>query len=192
MPPYPTPEACFRSIVTTSTILGTVLDRWAEIGLPDCWLSGSSIAQTAWNDAFGFPPEHGLADIDLIYFDAADLSDYGEAAQADRIRALFSDLPLRIDVKNEARVHLWYADKFGYPIEPYRSIEHAISTFPTTAGSVGIRPGAAGLSIFAPFGLSDLLNGVVRANKAQIRQAIFDAKVARWRQCWPALTIIEW
>jgi hypothetical protein len=192
MTPCFTPEGRLRSIVAKSRTLGIVFDRWAEIGLPDCWLSGSAIAQTAWNDGFGFPSDHGLADIDLIYFDATDLSEAGEAEQANRIRALFPDLPLWIDVKNEARVHLWYADKFGYPIEPYRSSKHAISTFPTTAGSVGIRPGVAGLSIFAPFGLSDLLNGVVRANKVQITQAIFEAKVARWRRCWPALTIIDW
>lgn len=26
---------------------------------------------------------------------------------------LFSEIPIKIDIKNEARVHLWYKDKFG-------------------------------------------------------------------------------
>lgn len=185
-------DSSLRAIVAASPILSAILDRWQGIGLPDCWLSGSAIAQTAWNAAFGLSPEYGLADIDLVYFDGADLSEEGEAKHAARIRELLSDVPLWIDAKNEARVHLWYEAKFGYPIAPYRSSEHAISTFPTTAGSVAIRPGTAGLSVFAPFGLDDLLSCTVRPNKTQINQAIYEAKVARWRSCWPALTIIEW
>lgn len=187
-----TVDSSLRAIVAASPILSTILDRWASIDLPDCWLSGSAIAQTAWNATLGLSPEYGLADIDLVYFDATDLSEEGETRQTARIRGLFPDVPLWIDAKNEARVHLWYEAKFGYPIAPYQSSEHAISTFPTTAGAVAIRPGAAGLSIFAPFGLDDLLNCTVRPNKAQITQAIYEAKVARWRSCWPALTIIDW
>lgn len=181
-----------RAIVAGSPILTTILGHWSSIDLPDCWLSGSAIAQTAWNAAFGLSPEYGLADIDLVYFDAADLSEEGEARQAARIRDLFPDVPLWIDAKNEARVHLWYEAKFGYPIAPYRSSEQAISTFPTTGGAVAIRPNGQGLSIFAPFGLSDLLSCTVRPNKVQITRAIYEAKVARWRSCWPALTIIDW
>lgn len=185
-------EARLNTIVAASPTLTTVLDRWSALELPDCWLSGSAIAQTAWNSTFGFVPDYGLADIDIVYYDPADLSEDCEARHTARVRALFPDLSIRIDVKNEARVHLWYEAKFGYPIEPYQSSEHAISTFPTTAASVAIRPGKTGLSIFAPFGLSDLLNYTARPNKAQITQAIYERKVARWLDCWPKLTIIEW
>jgi len=187
-----TENSSLRAIVAGSPILGTIMSRWPAIDLPDCWLSGSAIAQTVWNAGFGLPPEYGIADIDLVYFDATDLSEENEADNAARIRTLFSDVPLWIDAKNEARVHLWYETKFGYPIVPYQSSEHAISTFPTTAGAVAIQPDGADLSIFAPFGLSDLLSCTVRPNKAQITQAIYEAKIARWRSCWPALTIIDW
>lgn len=186
------PETRLRAIVAESAKLGAVLDAWAAIDLPDCWLCGGAIAQTAWNAEFGLPSEHGIADFDLVYFDAHDLSPESEEFQAARIRALFPDIGMWIDVKNEARVHLWYPAKFGYAIEPYRSSEHAISTFPTIAGSVGVRPGKSELDVFAPFGLDDLIAHVVRPNKAQITKSIYDAKVARWRACWPALTIVEW
>jgi len=181
-----------RSIVAESPVLNTILTRWADINLPDCWLSGSAIAQTAWNAAFGLAPEYGLADVDLVHFDKTDLTEEAEARQAARLHELFADMPVRIDAKNEARVHLWYEAKFGYPIEPYRSSEHAISTFPTTAGAVGIRPETGGLSVFAPFSLDDLLSCTVRPNKVQITEAIYEAKVARWRSCWPSLTIVNW
>jgi len=186
------PVSSLRAVIGGSPILITILNRWSSIDLPDCWLSGSAIAKTAWSAAFGLSPEYGLADIDLVYFDAADLSEEGEARKAERIRSLFPDVPLWIDAKNEARVHLWYERKFGYPIAPYQSSEQAIATFPTTAGAVAIRPERAGLSIFAPFGLSDLLNCTVRPNKVQIIRAIYEAKIERWRSRWPNLNIVDW
>src|SRR5215467_6016618 len=109
----PAERGRLESIVRSSRILSTVLDRWSSISLPDCWLSGTIIAQTAWNYALNLPCHHGLADIDLIYFDADDLSAEAEMRQSARVRDLLSDVPIRIDVKNEARVHLWYESKFG-------------------------------------------------------------------------------
>jgi hypothetical protein len=181
-----------ENIGRSSPILSAALARWSSISLPDCWLSGSAIAQTVWNDILGLPSGYGLADIDLVYFDANDLSAEAEMRQATRVRDILADLPIWIDVKNEARVHLWYESKFGYTIVPYSSAAHAITTFPTTAGAVGIRPTPSGLSIFAPFGLSDLLGLVVRPNKTQITRATYETKTARWRTLWPQLAIIDW
>jgi hypothetical protein len=106
-------EDRLRAVVRRSPLILAVLDGWAEIGLPDCWLVAGSVAQTVWNDAFGLRPTYGTSDIDLVYFDAADLSEETEARHAARIRSLFSGLGVWLDVKNEARVHLWYAMKFG-------------------------------------------------------------------------------
>ena len=72
-----------------------------------------AIAQTVWNLAAGHPAERGIKDADLVYFDAADLSAEAEAAHECRIRERFGDLPCKLDVKNEARVHLWYEARFG-------------------------------------------------------------------------------
>ena len=185
-------RARLENIVRSSPILSTALERWSSISLPDCWLSGTVIAQTAWNYILNLPYHHGLADIDLVYFDANDLSAEAERRQSARVRDILSDVPIWIDAKNEARVHLWYESKFGYPIAPYTSVTRAIATFPTTAGAVGIRPTEAGLSIFAPFGLSDLLGLIVRPNKTQITQAIYERKTARWRPLWPQLLITDW
>src|ERR1700732_3505684 len=84
------------------------------------------------------------------------ISRTSEARHEERIRHLFARLPAKVDVKNKARVHLWYAEKFGQPISPYVSTTDAITTFPTTATAIGIQPGASGLSIAAPYGLSCL------------------------------------
>ena len=160
--------------------------------MPDAWLAAGALAQSVWNSAFGYGLLHGIADVDLVYFDADDLSEAAEARQTERVQRLFASLPVRLDVKNEARVHLWYRAKFGYPIRPYRSTADAIATFPTTATAIGLRPQGTGLELCAPFGLDDLLGLVVRPNKVQIRREIYEAKVRRWRGLWPSLTVIDW
>ena len=188
----PSQETQLRAVLSRSPIVATVVGRWSEVGLPDCWLVAGCVAQTVWNDAFGRLAGHGISDIDLVYFDGADLSAEAEARHAERIRTLFADLGLWVDVKNEARVHLWFAAKFGETIDPYVSTEDAITTFPTTATAVGVQPHANGLRIFAPYGLSDLLDLIVRPNKKQITRPIYDAKVEKWVARWPGLRVVPW
>ena len=188
----PSQETQLRAVLSRSPIVATVVGRWSEVGLPDCWLVAGCVAQAVWNDAFGRPAGHGISDIDLVYFDGADLSAEAEARHAERIRTLFADLGLWVDVKNEARVHLWYAEKFGKALAPYVSTEDAIATFPTTATAVGVQPRANGLRVFSPYGLSDLLGLIVRPNKKQITRPIYDAKVKKWLARWPDLRVVPW
>ena len=172
--------------------LAEILERFEEIALPDSWLVAGSIAQTIWNLGCGQPAELGLKDVDLIYFDDQNLSSDAEASHERRLRDLFRRLPIKLDVKNEARVHLWYEERFGYAIKPYLSSADAIATFPTTATAVGVRRIRGKLECCAPFGLDDLFGLVVRPNKRQITRAIYEAKVDRWRSLWPRLTFLPW
>jgi uncharacterized protein len=184
--------AALSGIVRSHPILSPVLERFDAVVLPDAWLVAGAVAQSVWNASCGRPPAYGLKDLDIVYFDAADLAAETEAAHEERLRALFADLPVKLDVKNEARVHLWYKDVFGNRIDPYVSTADAIATFPTTATSIGVRPDGGRLRLCAPFGLDDLLAGVVRANKRQITRAVYEKKTARWRALWPELTYVGW
>jgi hypothetical protein len=181
-----------RSAILASPLLRPIIDGWDNVALPDCWLVAGAIAQTVWNRTFDLPSTHGISDIDIVYFDSDDLTENGEARQAGRIRAAFSHLPVWIDVKNEARVHMWYEAKFGHQIMPYTSTAEAITTFPTTATAIGVKPIGDSLLLNAPFGADDLVNGVVRANKKQITREIYDAKTARWISVWPDLSVVPW
>ena len=182
----------FTRTLAASPLLSPILASWEHIGLPDCWLVAGVLAQTVWNRAHGFDVAFGISDIDLVYHDADDLSEESEAGHSRRINSLFAGLGLPFDVKNEARVHLWYEDKFGYPIKPYKSAEAAIATFPTTATAVGLRPSGDGFEVCAPLGLDDLLELTLRPNKIQITPAIYRAKIARWTALWPKLKVIDW
>lgn len=139
-----------EQILRASPLVSRILEDWHVLDLPDVWLVAGCIGQTVWNDRYGFAPTYGFRDVDLVYFDPADLSKAAEQDHAARIRDAFSDLhvkmPIKLDVKNEARVHLWYEQKFGYSIPPYPSVKAAIDTFPATAGCVGVRPQASGQS----------------------------------------------
>jgi hypothetical protein len=181
-------EAALRRHETLWQIVGCL----ENIGLPDCWLVAGAVAQTVWNIALGRPAQSGIKDADVVYFDAENLSAEAEAEEEARLRDRCGQLGLKLDVKNEARVHLWYEEKFGYPIPPYQSTAAAIATFPTTATPSACGVTVDNLSAAHRFGLDDLFDLIVRPNKVQITPAIYDAKVARWRAEWPQLTFLTW
>lgn len=168
------------------------LKRLAALKLPSWYLAAGCIAQTIWNSAHGKASQSDIADYDLVYYDPNDTTVESEQAIGREAELLVADLPVELDVKNQARVHLWYSGHFGYGIQPYTSTEDAIGTWPTTATAVGVRLGECKLDVSAPFGLDDLFNLVVRANRVQITPDIYEAKVARWISRWPSLKVMAW
>ncbi len=183
---------CSRSAACCARIRGS--DRCSRVGsaleLADAWLSGSALAQAGWHHRFGFEATHGIADPDLLHFDAQDLSPAAEARHASRTLACLAALPVLLDVKNPARVHHRHAQRFGRAIAPYRSAHEAIATFPTTAAAIGVQASGARLRIGAPHDIDDLLRPRVRANRVLVTAALYRRKTARWRALWPRLTIL--
>jgi hypothetical protein len=163
-----------------------------ELALPDWYFGAGGIAQTVWNLRHGFDPAAGIKDYDLVYFDPADLSDEAERQNEVEVARRLSEFGVVVDVKNEARVHLWYGERFGRHLDPYSSTEEAIATWPTTASSVGVRHDRDGFVVCAPFGLADLLGMVARPNKAIVSRDVYEEKVSRWAARWPHLRVIPW
>jgi uncharacterized protein len=174
-----------------SELVDECLERLAVLDLPNWYLGGGCLAQTVWNVAHANPVGTGIDDFDIAYFDT-DLSERAENEAVACVRDLLSDLPIRPDVKNQARVHLWYASRFGYEIRPCCSCEDALASWPTTAAAIGIRRVGGALLVEAPFGTDDLFDLVVRPNRVQITPAIYAAKVERWSKVWPRLRILPW
>jgi uncharacterized protein len=102
------------------------------------------------------------------------------------------DIPWQ--AKNQAAIHLWYADEFGYAVEPLTSSEDAIGTWPETATSVGVRllPDDT-LLIAAPHGLDDLLNMVLRRNPRRVTVEFFRQRLEnkKIREKWPRVQVID-
>jgi len=179
-------------ILEQNRTLYHVIEQAVGIGLKDYYIGAGCIAQTVWNHQSGFALTHGISDIDFAYYDSSDRSFAAEHATLERITRIIEPDEIRLDIKNQARVHLWYKDHFGYEIAPYDSLERAINTWPTTATSVGVRLENGKLNVYAPFGLDDLFGMIVRANKAQITEEIYLQKSKKWREKWPELTVIPW
>jgi hypothetical protein len=189
------PESQIESLklaLWQSPVIPAVLDRAGSLGLPEWYLGAGCISQTVWNHISGQELTSCIDDLDLVYFDPNDVTYEGENQRVAEAQVLFNDLPIRVDVKNQARVHLWYEQHFGYRIEPYGSVEDAIRSWPTTATCVGVRYEHGDLTVYAPHGLNDLMGMVVRPNKVQVTEEVYVGKAERWKQCWPDLEIKPW
>jgi hypothetical protein len=184
------PAAVCAVLEGNATLTG-VLGRARALGLPGWWVAAGAVAQTIWNHVTGRAPEYGIRDYDLIYYDPSDLSWEAEDKAVRAGRAAFGDVP--VEIRNEARVHLWYERRFGLPCPPYDSAEDAIDTFPSTTCSLGVRLTASGeWKLYAPHGVADAFNLLVRPNPQLAPRHVYEAKVARWTRDWPELTALPW
>jgi hypothetical protein len=185
--------AHLRAALRRNRALTEVLARAAGMDLPDWYLVAGCLYQTVWNVVTGQPPEAGILDYDLAYFDDSDLSWDAEDAAITAGHEIFAGLPAPVQIRNQARVHLWYERKFGVPCPPHESTEAAIDTFEATAACLGARLQPGGRwRIYAPYGLADVFNLVVRPNPVLAPRHVYQAKTARWRQQWPGLTVLPW
>ena len=181
-----------EKVIRSNDVLNNILVKAMDLGLSDYYVGAGCVAQTIWNNRMKFDLNNGISDIDFVYFDRSDLSINAENLMIEHIKKKLNFSPIKLDIKNQARVHLWYKEHFGYDIRPYKSIEDAINTWPTTATSIGIRLENNNLKVYAPLGLNDLFGMIVRANKIQITEEIYIKKVNKWKINWPTLTIIPW
>jgi uncharacterized protein len=182
-----------RAVLSRNAVLTEVLEQTAAMGLPGWYLTAGCLFQTVWNVVTDRPPAAGIKDYDVFYFDGGDLSWAAEDAVIRAGREIFADLPAEVEIRNEARVHLWYEDKFGAPCPPYDSTEAAIDSFAATTCCLGVRLEDGGhWRVYAPHGLSDVFGLVVRPNPVLAPRFVYESKVARWREKWPELTVLEW
>lgn len=182
-----------RTALTRNELFVEVLHRAAGLGLPGWYLTAGCVFQTVWNVMTERPPSHGIRDYDLFYFDDSDL---GWAAEDQVIRAgdrVFGDLPRPVEIRNEARVHLWYEERFGVPCPPHTSSEAAIDRFAATTCCVGVRlDDGDRWRVYAPHGLADVFDLVVRPNPVLAPREVYESKARRWLDEWPELTILPW
>jgi uncharacterized protein len=184
-------EDRLAGIVREAPLLMQALRTARELDLPDWRIFSGAIYQTVWNALTGRPPEHGLKDYDLAYFDASDLSYEAEDAVIRRAAGAFPPpLDRLVEVRNQARVHLWFETKFGEPYAPLASTDEALGRFVATAFCVGVRLEADdGISIAAPFGLEDCFALRLRPNPHRPPGEGWTRAVASLTARWPELTV---
>lgn len=175
---------CLASYLNQNATVWHLLETLPQLPV-EAWLAAGCIMQTVWNIQLGRPPATGIRDFDVIYFDAEDLSWEAEDNLIQSAQKLWPDL--EVELRNQARVHLWYPDKFGVEIAPLNSLEAALHLWPATCHAIAVRKTQSGLQVLAPWGLEDLWSGQLRANPNCPDESAYEKKVKRWLESWPHL-----
>ena len=178
-------------LVAANPINRVILDRMATLALPDAWLVSGAVFQTIWNGLTNRASTYGIEDYDIFYFDNSDRSWSAEDRAIARVRDAFQDIWAKVEVRNQARVHLWYERKFGTSYPPLRSALDSLDRFLAPTCMIGIRPERnVGIRMYTPRGYHDILKMIVRPNDcANFSAKRYDEKAQRWKRMWPELTI---
>jgi hypothetical protein len=183
-------EARLDAILRAAPTLMRVLEVARELALPDWLLFSGAIYQRVFNHLTGRDPDYGVKDYDLAYFDASDTSYGAEDVVIKRAAATFPPpFDALVEVRNQARVHLWFEPKFGEPYPPLTCSAEALERFVSPVFAIGARLEADGdLTIVAPGGLEDLFAMRMRPNPKRPTNG-FDRVAANLVQRWPELKI---
>ena len=151
------------------------------LALPDWCIAAGFVRNRVWDHLHGIWPPRPPADIDVLYFDAADLSKDSEAGHERRLDALLSGLPWQ--VRNQARMHVWK------DLPPHLGTADSMRYWLETVTAVGVRLEADDtLTVVAPLGTDDLLDLRCRPTAfGRTRRDEYEARIAakRWRDLWP-------
>jgi len=164
-----------------------LLEDLARLALPDAWIVAGCLTQTVWNGLTGRAPDYGISDYDVFYFDP-DLSWEAEDRVIGALRGTSQRLGVRIEARNQARVHLWYPQKHGVPYPALHRATEGIERFLTRCTMVGIQHDR----VHAPAGLDDVAALVARPNLTpNFSPQAYRIKTARWAALWPELTVVQ-
>jgi uncharacterized protein len=177
-------------IVRAAPALMQVLETIRALDLPDWLVFSGAVYQRVLNHLTGRPADHGVRDYDVGYFDPSDISYDAEDIVIRRVAAAFAEpLRSRVEVRNQARVHLWFEAHFGEPYTALSSTAEAITRFASPMFALGVRLDASGaLHIDAPFGLADLFDLRLRPNPARPTEN-FPRIAAGVTARWPELRV---
>lgn len=183
-------EARFLALALANPVNVAIVDELHRLALPDAWLVAGCLAQTVWNVLTKRAIDHGISDYDVFYFDP-DTSWEAEDAVIRGVHARLAHLGAKIEIRNQARVHLWYPDKHGLPYPPLTCSTDGIDRFLTQNTQVGIRRTDDAHQVYAPHGFDDIAALIARPNRAlNFSVANYAAKVARWKALWPEMRVI--
>lgn len=190
--PHPpsSPQERLRAIIRADENLVAFLEAARTLRLPQWRLVAGCIYQTVWNSLSGKPAGTGIKDYDLIYFDT-DVSWEAEDAVINRADAVFGGR-WPVEIRNQARVHLWFEQRFGLPYPRLNSADEAFGHYAAIVHAVGIRlEDDDTIDIAAPFGLDDVFGMIIRPNPSRHGDKGLAAKAARAKAIWPQLRLVD-
>ena len=155
------------------------------LDLPDWCIAAGFVRNRVWDHLHGIFPPRPPADIDVLYYDRADLTKAPEQAFEARLNTL---VPAPWQVRNQARMHL----PKGLP--PHASTSDSMIYWLETVTAVGVRlESDDAITVVAPLGTGDLLGLICRPTAfGSARRGEYDARIAakRWPELWPKVRFL--
>jgi hypothetical protein len=183
----------FERIVRSDPGLMRLLACLRELELPQWQLVAGCLYQTVWNVLTNRPRGTGIKDYDVIYFDDSDLSWEAENRVIGRVAAATRGGVDPVEVRNQARVHLWFERRFGCRYPALASADEALRRYASVVHAIGVRLEADGrLAVAAPFGLDDLFAMVIRPNPVLDNRVSHREKARRAQRFWPEVAVLPW
>jgi len=175
-------------IAMTNPANAEILKRLPALGLNQCMLTAGCLFQAVWNHQAERPVAWGIKDYDVFYFD----EDVSWEAENDVIQAageLFHDLDVSIEIKNQARVHVWYGERFGGAYPQLNSAKEGVDRYLIAGTCIGVEVLTG--EVYAPYGLSDVEEGLLRINPVNFQRHLFEQKARSYQARWPWLKILD-
>lgn len=161
----------------------------SDIRLPNYYVAGGAITQLIWNDLLSCKPLDKVKDFDIVYFDNTNArsEQWYESTVVSKLSHRIA-----VDVKNQAKVHEWYPQKFGQVIPPYEKVEQGISSW-LSAFAIGFKLNKHGEpEIFSANGLEDAFNMKVRPNKIAMTETSYLKMTKSFKERWPSISVEPW
>ena len=183
-------ESQLEQYLLCSANVMLVLEVVRETALPSWRLFSGAVYQTVWNALTNRPADYGIRDYDIAYFDD-DLSEKAEVIHREKVLAKVpEEMRARVEIVNQARVHLWFQESFGRPYEALTDTDTALRRSLFTAHAVGVRLEQDDrISIAAPYGLNEIFDMRLKPNPEVGRIDAQAAKASEALKRWPELTI---
>ncbi|MFM9842919.1 MAG: nucleotidyltransferase family protein [Dongiaceae bacterium] len=164
-----------------------VVEAAKLLGLPDGAIGAGFVRQPIWDHLHSYEPSEKFSDIDVLYYDSADITPESELRLEQELACRMPGVPW--SVKNQARMHLRNAEP------PYRDTEDAIAHWleRSAATAVAISPRSP-KPLLTPFGLADLLNMIVYPTPSGARRVqAYRGRLRRKRMHvrWPKVRMFD-
>lgn len=180
-------EADIEQLVLADAWMMDVLRAAEELDLPDWWIGAGFLRNKVW-DALEDNDTHPPKDVDLVYFNAADIRPETDWKYDQQLK---DNSPIaEWEVRNQARMH--YVNNFA----PYTSTIDGISHWTETATCVAVKLKAGKLQFLFCYGAEDLLGLIARPTphmQGQKLMQLFNERIEKkqWRNRWQHLKVIS-
>lgn len=163
-------------------ILQIAADFCENNHLTEWCLAAGFVRNLVWDHLHHYTDATALNDIDLIYFNSANVREDIDLTFEQELKQL---LNMSWSVKNQARMHRRNNDL------PYKNTANAMSYWPEMETAVGVLIRQNRLEIIAPFGLTSLFAGHITLNPKRPKPEIFQQRIQqkKWLEKWPKLQI---